>query len=113
MSDEDGKWIDDLIAYDIATNSGDDKNGCYIATCVYGSYDCPEVWILRRFRDYTLAESRFGRAFIRIYYKVSPIIVKKLGKAVWFHRTGRWLLDRMVKWLRAKGIEDTVYKDRF
>ena len=20
------------------------KSGCYIATCVYGSYDCPQVW---------------------------------------------------------------------
>ncbi|MDR0918559.1 MAG: hypothetical protein LBM93_04840 [Oscillospiraceae bacterium] len=28
---------------------------CYIATAVYGSYDCPEVWTLRRFRDYILA----------------------------------------------------------
>ena len=27
------------------------NNGCYVATCVYGSYDCPEVWVLRRFRD--------------------------------------------------------------
>ena len=30
------------------------KQGCYVATCVYGSYDCPEVWILRRFRDESL-----------------------------------------------------------
>lgn len=26
---------------------GAEKNGCYIATCVYGSYDCPQVWTLR------------------------------------------------------------------
>ena len=30
------------------------KNGCYIATCVYENYDCPQVWTLRRFRDETL-----------------------------------------------------------
>ena len=113
MSDEDGKWIDDLIAYDIVTNSGHDKNGCYIATCVYGSYDCPEVWILRRFRDYTLAESQFGRAFIRIYYKVSPVIVRKFGRAAWFHKAGRLLLNQLVKRLRKKDIDDTVYVDRF
>lgn len=29
------------------------RKGCYVATCVYGSYDCPEVWTLRRFRDYS------------------------------------------------------------
>ena len=33
------------------------KSGCYIATAVYGSYDCPQVWTLRRYRDYTLAET--------------------------------------------------------
>ena len=28
------------------------RKGDYISTCVYGSYDCPEGWMLRRFRDY-------------------------------------------------------------
>ena len=41
------------------------SGGCYIATCAYGSYDCPEVWTLRRFRDNTLAKNIFGRAFIK------------------------------------------------
>ncbi|MFR9028073.1 MAG: DUF2726 domain-containing protein [Clostridium sp.] len=30
------------------------RRGCYIATAVYGSYDCPQVWVLRRFRDQIL-----------------------------------------------------------
>lgn len=38
-----------------------DSQGCYVATCVYGSYDCPQVWTLRRFRDNTLAETMLGR----------------------------------------------------
>ena len=42
-------------------------NGCYVATAVYGSYDCPEVWTLRRYRDNTLAKSWYGRIFIKIY----------------------------------------------
>ena len=33
------------------------KAGCYVATSVYGSYDCPEVWTLRRFRDEVLADT--------------------------------------------------------
>ena len=28
---------------------------CYVATAVYGSYDCPEVWTLRRFPVITLS----------------------------------------------------------
>ena len=42
------------------------KRGCYIATCVYKSYDCAEVWTLRRFRDNTLSQIWYGRLFIRI-----------------------------------------------
>ena len=28
--------------------SNSNSGGCYVATAVYGSYDCPEVWTLRR-----------------------------------------------------------------
>ena len=38
------------------------SEGCYIATCVYGSYDCPQVWVLRRFCDETLKQHALGRA---------------------------------------------------
>ena len=55
------------------------SEGCYIATCVYGSYDCPEVWTLRRYRDFNLAKTWYGRAFIRIYYAISPMVVKIFG----------------------------------
>ena len=49
------------------------KQGCYAAAC--GSYDCPQVWTLRRFRDNTLAGTWYGRAFIHAYYAVSPALV--------------------------------------
>lgn len=60
------------------------KAGCYIATCVYGSYDCPQVWTLRRYRDSVLSKSWYGRAFIKLYYKVSPILVKWFGNSITF-----------------------------
>ena len=60
------------------------KQGCYIATCVYGSYDCPEVWTLRRFRDDTLSKTCLGRLFIRVYYAISPTIIKWFGHTKWF-----------------------------
>lgn len=89
------------------TSSG----GCYVATAVYGSYDCPQVWTLRRFRDNTLAETWYGRAFIRAYYAVSPTLVKWFGKTEWFKNLWKPTLDRMVEKLNGNGVEDTPYDD--
>lgn len=87
------------------------KNGCYIATCVYGSYDCPEVWTLRRFRDGSLRRSWFGRIFIKVYYAVSPAFVKMFGDKKLFKALGKKCLDTLVLLLQSKGVEDTPYTD--
>lgn len=87
------------------------SGGCYVATCVYGSYDCPQVWTLRRFRDEILADSIFGRMFIKFYYAVSPTAVKLFGKKEWFHKLFKTPLDRLVKKLQEKGIDNTPYQD--
>ena len=89
------------------------KNGCYIATCVYGSYDCPQVWTLRRYRDYTLDETWYGRLFIKCYYAVSPKLVKWFGKYDWFRKPWRKFLDSMVERLKAEGVADTKYSDKY
>ena len=88
------------------------SGGCYVATAVYGSYDCPEVWTLRRFRDDTLAASWYGRSLIRIYYAVSPTLVRWFGHTAWFRRLWRRRLDELVKKLRQQGVADTPYRDR-
>ncbi|WP_414673984.1 CFI-box-CTERM domain-containing protein [Megasphaera sp. UBA4233] len=88
------------------------QSGCYIATCVYGSYDCPEVWVLRRYRDINLSSTRFGRLFVRIYYCISPILVKLFGKEKWFTNIGRKWLDSFVLKLRRLGFSDAPYKDK-
>ena len=85
--------------------------GCYIATAVYGSYNCPEVWTLRRFRDYSLANSWYGRAFIRFYYSVSPTIVRLFGHMSWFNRIFKGILDSFVSKLNSNGIENSPYED--
>ena len=87
------------------------KSGCYVATCVYGSYDCPQVWTLRRYRDQKLAQNAFGRAFICCYYAVSPTIVRLFGKTKLFHRFWKALLDNMVQCLNAKGFSGDRYQD--
>ena len=86
--------------------------GCYIATAVYGSYDCPEVWTLRRFRDYTLAETWYGRLFIKAYYAISPTLVKHFGNSIWFKKLFASPINKLVKHLKNKGVECTPYKDK-
>ena len=88
------------------------SGGCYVATAVYGSYDCPQVWTLRRYRDETLGTTWYGRLFIRIYYAVSPTLVKWFGKTAWFKRTWQKKLDKMVAKLKDAGVEDTPYQDK-
>lgn len=93
-------------------SSGGASGGCYVATCVYGSYDCPEVWTLRRFRDYQLAETWYGRAFIHTYYAISPTIVKCFGDTKWFKKMWKGKLDKLVNKLQSEGIKDTPYNDK-
>lgn len=86
--------------------------GCYVATCVYGSYDCPEVWVLRRYRDYTLRETWYGRSFIKVYYVISPKLVEWFGKTHWFKSICQKRTDKLVARLRSEGVEDTPYQDK-
>lgn len=89
-----------------------DQGGCYIATCVYGSYDCPQVWTLRRYRDNTLASTWYGRAFIQAYYCISPMLVKWFGHTDWFKKLWKRKLDKMVTNLLSNGVENTPYQDK-
>lgn len=95
-----------------SSNSISDNGGCYVATCVYGSYDCPQVWTLRRFRDYTLAETWYGRLFVRAYYAISPILVRWFGHTSWFKRMWRRKLDQVVSTLQSHGVESSPYQDK-
>lgn len=89
------------------------SSGCYVATAVYGSYNCPQVWTLRRFRDNTLDGTWYGRAFIKTYYAISPTLVRWFGETSWFKEFWRKPLDKLVASLRNKGVEDTPYIDKY
>lgn len=90
------------------SNSSD---GCYVATCVYGSYDHPQVWTLRRFRDSYLGSRFWGRCFIHSYYAISPTLVALFGETKWFRRFWKLFLDRFVYALNQKGYENSPYND--
>ncbi len=103
-----------MLAHDKSNKGGGggpEKNGCYVATAVYGSYDCPEVWTLRRFRDYTLKQTAPGRALVQCYYAVSPALVRWFGGINWLKQLVRRPLDRLVSRLRSEGVDDTPYND--
>ena len=53
-------------------------SACYIATYLYGN-DSYEVKLLRYFRDNFLLTSTILKNFVTIYYKISPILIKKFG----------------------------------
>lgn len=88
------------------------SGGCYVATAVYGTYDCPQVWTLRRYRDNTLANTWYGRAFIHTYYAISPTIVKFFGNTQVFQRFWKKKLDKWVRNLNDNGFENTPYQDK-
>ncbi len=100
------------FTYHPINNKNSNKKHCYVATAVYGSYDCPQVWRFRRYRDETLSKNIFGRLFIKLYYAVSPTIIKYFGKTKWFNSFFRKHLDKFYLKLAEKGYDDTPYKDK-
>ncbi|MCI1964618.1 MAG: DUF2726 domain-containing protein [Oscillospiraceae bacterium] len=82
------------------------KEGCYIATAVYGSYDCSQVMVLRRYRDNVLSTYFLGRAFIKAYYLISPWLVAHFADKKWFSGFFRKRLDKIIMNLKAKEISE-------
>ena len=83
----DGKFVD---------TDNPKKEGCYIATHIYGSYNSPEVIKLRNFRDNTLAKNILGRLFIQLYYLISPSLVKLLKGKNTMNNIIRLILDKLL-----------------
>lgn len=67
------------------TNMGE----CYAATCVLGSYDCPQVWTLRRCRDDFLDSTWCGRLLIGTYLlmkiRTGNVIINKKASDLRMH----------------------------
>ncbi len=53
---------------------------CFIATAACGDPFAPEVIVLSDFRDNVLLHSRCGRAFVHVYYTVSPPFAAVIAK---------------------------------
>ena len=79
------------------TTVGKRNRGCYIATVVYGSYDAPEVMVLRQYRDEVLSKSYIGQLFINAYYVLSPPLAERVKDLPGVYRLARFMLDSIVK----------------
>lgn len=75
--------------------------GCYVATMVYGSYNAPEVRVLRKFRDEYLLQNTLGRLFVILYYRFSPSFVERTKHITLVHTIFRSVLNRVVKIIKA------------
>ena len=63
----------------------------------YGNYDHPQVIELRKYRDQVLLKNYFGKIFVKIYYSVSPHLVKKLKNQNKINKLITSLLDKLIE----------------
>lgn len=75
---------------------------CYIATFVYGIND-ERTQMLRHWRDKNLSKQFGGKMLIQIYYFLSPLAIKHLGKFECFQRTSKYVLDFITERIEKNG----------
>jgi hypothetical protein len=66
---------------------------CYIATYVYRDYESAQVATLRKFRDKVLLKRSTGKLFVKLYYTISPYLIRLFGKYHIFHKASKMMLD--------------------
>ena len=55
----------------------------------------------------------WGRLFIKVYYKISPTLVRWFGDKSWFRKPIKLLLDSKISELKKKGYDDSPYSDTY
>ena len=76
---------------------------CFIATAAYGNYEAPEVLVLRQFRDEKLLKTLSGRAFVKLYYSVSPFFATIISKSELLKKSVRqYFLEPIVNKLQRQ-----------
>jgi hypothetical protein len=79
-------------------------DACFIATAAHGSIDHSDVVTLRRFRDLHLASSGAGRAFVELYYEISPPIADFIRDSDTLRALVRFALKPFV-WLAREALD--------
>lgn len=74
------------IILPVVSENNDD---CFLATAAYGDRDAPEVRLLRRWRDESLAGNALGRGLVRAYYACSPGLAEATAGRPWARALAR------------------------
>jgi len=59
-------------------SASETKGRCFIATAAFQSTAAAEVLLLQDWRDDVLIQTNYGRAFVKFYYLISPLIAALL-----------------------------------
>ncbi|WP_219921622.1 CFI-box-CTERM domain-containing protein, partial [Rufibacter sp. XAAS-G3-1] len=78
MKSEDDADFEKVMGRPAPPRNSTGKTGCYIATVCYESEYAPEVINLKKYRDTILQKSILGKAFVKLYYFMSPTIANWL-----------------------------------
>lgn len=79
-----------------------DNDNCFIATAAFRSPMAQELNILRKWRDQELLSTYIGRAFVRIYYSISPPIANIIEKSDSIRSMVRFLLNPLIAIIKRK-----------
>jgi Ca2+-binding RTX toxin-like protein len=86
---------------DDAEEAAGPQGTCFVATAAFGDRMNPDVVWLRRFRDTRLVRTAAGRAFIRFYWKVGPVMARHVRADRLSGRVFRCLIRGIITGLRA------------
>ena len=73
---------------------------CFIATAAYGNDQADDVILLRKFRNHWLLTNGVGRAFVNLYYSISPLLARSIAKHEVLKVTTRMALKPLVYTLK-------------
>ncbi len=100
-------YIDELCRYhqngrieNTDNMAGTNLGKCFIATACYGSYDAPEVLVLRNFRDEKLLTTYSGTLLVKLYYTVSPILARRIEESDRLKHLVRKLLQPLIRMVK-------------